>query len=203
MKAKSKVSPREVWLLALLPAALVLIVSFALPSPADEVAELEQRLERFTANEGQAVSQLREYSKELQQSNQQLKALKLKETVLSSQIQAATKPQQRRETLDMAGALDELARRLSSHGAQVLAMAAGAQGSAVKASKGQSAGVSNTVRREWIVSVVATWPVVRTALADAQTFPKGLALSAMNMEQAQPNGTLRRWELVVIVAEQS
>ncbi|MEO0476261.1 MAG: hypothetical protein AAF085_09895 [Planctomycetota bacterium] len=202
MKSKSKISQREVWLLALLPAALVVIVSFALPSPADEVAELEQRLDQMSSNEEQTLNQLREYSDQLKQNNQEIESLEAREADLSSQIRLLNRPKQRRQMLDLADALDELARRLSKHGAQVLAMEASDQGTVARGVK-QSDSRSGAEQREWVVSLVATWPVLRTALADPQAFPLGLALSAMKMESVPSSGVLRRWELVVTVSEQS
>lgn len=205
MKTKTKLSQREVWLVVLLPAALVAIISYAIPGPADKVAELEKALERAGGNEADAHSQMRDLSQQLKQGREALAALEAKEAELSVQIQSLNKPPQQREVFNLAGALDELTRRLSLHGAQVLAMEACAKqtaaGRPVQGGRGQS-GV-HTSPQEWAVSVAATWPVLRAALADADAFPPGLALSAMKMEQAQPNRTLRRWELVVTAAEQS
>ncbi|MEM9347602.1 MAG: hypothetical protein AAGB26_13390 [Planctomycetota bacterium] len=204
-------SQREVWLLALLPAALVVILSFALPGPKKKVADMEARLVRLTSQEADAHKQLHDQADALKKGRNEMQVLEAQQADLLAQIAALEEPAtvQRRVALDMAGVLDELARRLSQHGAQVLAMEAQNQrapstsASGVKAKQNQSNRDPDALRPEWVVSLVATWPVLRKALADAEAFPQGLALSAMNMEPAPSSVTLRRWELVVTVSEQS
>ncbi|MEM6552378.1 MAG: hypothetical protein AAF750_09670 [Planctomycetota bacterium] len=196
MTPKRKVSQREIWLLALLPAALVAIVSFSLPGPADELPELEDRLERLSTDGAQTQSKLRAFSQEMSKTRQEQKALEARETELKAAIASISKPTARSATLNMAGVLDELAHRLNAHGVQVLAMETGGP----RAPKPIDA-ATGTPPRQWVVSVAATWPALRSALADDQVFPPGLGLAAMKMDPAQNNRSLRRWELIATVSE--
>ena len=59
MTKKTKVTQREVWLLALLPAALVLIVSMSIPGPGDEREQVEQRLEKAQSADARSRRQAR------------------------------------------------------------------------------------------------------------------------------------------------
>ncbi|MEM1210693.1 MAG: hypothetical protein AAGI68_00190 [Planctomycetota bacterium] len=204
MTPKRKVSQREVWLLALLPAALVAIVSFALPGPADEVSALELRLERASTSEAQAQSRLREYAQQLQESRKELAALEAQEAQLNAEVRRLNRPStQRRARLDVAAMLDEFARRLSGHGAQVLAMEIGKARPGVKRAANVPGQPSGREPQEWVVSVAGTWSTLRAAMADEDAFPKGLGLSAIKMDPVRSNGALRRWELIVTVAEHS
>ncbi|MEM6257677.1 MAG: hypothetical protein AAGI37_05130 [Planctomycetota bacterium] len=203
MKTQSKVSHREVWLISLLPAALVVIISFALPSPADQVSELEDELQRLQAGEEEMLTELREYAAQLKRDKEEMVAMEQKEQELSAQLDSATAPPDERETLDMAGVLDEFGRQLTAHGAQVVAMEEVTTGSTTKKTRGQDAENQASIRREWVVRLVATWPVLHAALKDPEAFPRGLSLSAMNMEPTQPKSPLHRWELVVNLLEQS
>lgn len=215
---KSKISLRELWLVSLLPAALVLIVSMGLPGPADEIAAIQTQLARVTGSDAQQrmARQLSEASTQLRESREQIEQLEVREAELRSQLEpieragGGTGPR-----LVMADALDELTERLSRHGVRVLAMHSdaasrtgrtGATSSRSRrrrakvgtAAAGSSVTNGTTNRRSnWEVSVAATWPALRAALADVEAFPTGLWLSALAMEPALPNSSLHRWDLYV------
>ena len=203
-KPKRKISQRELWLIALLPAALVVILSLAVPGPAGVAAEMEERLDRLTSgNSGASMhTQLRDLAAEHQASRQQMAELEAREAVARAGIESLQAPAARRAlAFNMAEGLDELTSRLGGHGVQVLAMvedAGSGQGKFVAGTKGRAASGGSTIaRRDWQVSVAATWPAMREALADAGTFPRGLALSALKMEPPRPNVRVQRWELMV------
>lgn len=195
---KRKISQRETWLMALLPAALVVILSLALPGPAGEVAEMQDRLERLTGGEAEASmhKQLRDLATELKSNRQELAELETGEAAVAARIQSLQSPVAGR-AFNMAEGLDELTRRLAGHGVQVLAMIEDGGSRQGKSAGGGASGGGSAARRDWQVSVAATWPEVREALADADTFPQGLALSALKMEPPRPNVPLQRWELIV------
>lgn len=218
MKGKTKISLRELWLVSLLPAALVLIVSMGLPGPADEIAKVENQLSRLTGSDAQQrmARQLSEASTQLRESREQIEELEVREAELRSRlepIEAVRKGTGPR--LVMADALDELTERLSRHGVRVLAMhgnasnRAGSTGGTSSRSRrrrpragttaaGSSASSGAANRRQiWEVSVAATWPALRAALADVDAFPTGLWLSALAMEPALPSSSLHRWDLYV------
>lgn len=187
MKTKSKVSQREVWLLALLPAALVVIVSFALPSPADKVAELNQRLEQARGDDAQRHKQLRVFSDERKRFQEELAVLSRTEADLTAQLRLLDVPTARGDTLNMTGILDTLLASLEKHGAKTLAI------------RPKDRDVADG--SEWELRVAAPWSTLQAALLDDHAFPPGLALSALKMEQAQPTLSLRLWELVVTSPE--
>ncbi len=193
MKPKRKVTHREVWLVSLLPAALVVIVSMALPGPADEIRAAEQRLNQLTSGDAheRLHTEYREITAQLQESQRALTELEAREAELEAQISTFASPTRPAQRLEMAQTLDELTRRLGEHGVQVLAMTE-AQGSKSNASPAMVA------KADWRVSVAATWPAMSEALSDDDTFPQGLALSAMKMEKPRPNLSLQRWELIVV-----
>jgi exonuclease VII large subunit len=190
-KAKLKVSQRELWMMALLPAFLVIIVSMGLPDKSEEIAAAERRLDRVSSPEAVARQrqQLQELATQLEESRQTLDVLAAQEADLKERIQAAQSPVAGR-TQSMAHALDMLTRRLAGHGIQVLAVTeVGGSGA----------------RRDWRVSVAATWQDVREALAETETFPVGMALATLQMAPERPTAgstddsvvALRRWELQV------
>lgn len=187
MKAKRKISQREVWLMSLLPAALVMIISLGLPDKSDEIAAVEQRLGQASSAEAIARQhrELRDLATQLDESRQVLDALEAQEADLQARIRALQTPVAGR-TQSLAQTLDALTRRLAEHGVQVLAM---------KEAGGEAA------RRDWQVSVAATWQDAREALAATDTFPPGLALAALHMAPARSMAgsmvALRRWELMV------
>ena len=209
MKPKRRISRREVWLVSLLPAALVVIVSLGLPDKSEQIAQAERRLDQ--AYSGDAIarqhSELQSLATQLDESRQALEALVAQEADLLARIQALQAPVAGR-TQSMAEALDELTRRLAGHGVQVLAMmeanragrsesGAPARGARVRGLLDSLVGGGAAARQDWQVTVAATWPAVREALAETDTFPPGLALAALQMAPARPTGPLRRWELVV------
>lgn len=203
-KPKRKVSQRELWLIALLPAALVVIVSLALPGPAGEASELERRLERLAGDDTEASmhDQLEKLAEEHKASRQKLTDLGLQEKFLQAAIDAFESPAaQRAIAFNLAEGLDELSVRLAGHGVRVLAMvedtAARGGRSAGMRSSGRSGDTGQAKPTDWQVTVAAAWPAMRRALADAETFPRGLALSAMNMEPPRAGVGVQRWELVV------
>jgi hypothetical protein len=202
MTPKRKITQRELWLICLLPAALVVIVSMALPGPSDEIEAVERRLTQLTGGDAheQIHSQLRELSEQREASEQDLAALTAREQSLRSQLAALQSPRPDRAAVAMAEALDELTGRLAGYGVQVLAMEQAGSTSRVGSARSSQAGAgqrSGYSGGDWQVSVAARWPAIRAALADGDAFPPGLALSAMRMESPRPNMPLRRWELIV------
>ncbi|MEM8884618.1 MAG: hypothetical protein AAGD14_11150 [Planctomycetota bacterium] len=213
MTKKARVSKRELWLISLLPSALVVILSLAIPGPADEIPEVEERLNRLTSSDAHARrhSQMRAFAKQLKESKAKQAELKSREAALKAELDAPPVPRAVR-TLAMAEALDELTRRLAAHGVRLLAMEQStstasapaktsaarirrARGGARKPSPGPVGSAEKP--RSWQVSLAATWPAVRAALADPRTVPPGLALSALAMDPARLGVPLRRWELIV------
>ena len=187
MKPTRKISQREVWLVSLLPAALVIILSLGLPDKSDEIAAVERRLGQASSTEviARQHRELRELATQLDESRQTLDALEAQEADLQNRIRALQTPVADR-TRSLAQTLDALTRRLAGHGVQVLAVT-------------ETGGAD--ARRDWQVSVAATWQAVRGALAETDTFPPGLALAALQMAPARSTAgsglPLRRWELMV------
>jgi len=186
MKPKRKFSQREVWLVSLLPAALAAVVALALPGPSSELAAAERRMNQLTGGGGRQVvqNQVRELETQIKERGKELAELDARAAHLHERLRSLQAPVAARK-LDMAAGLDELSRRLGGHGVQVLATT-------------EESGSERS--RGWKVSVAATWPALRAALAQSSTFPEGLTLSALRMEAPRPDVVLRRWELVVAAA---
>ena len=197
MKLKRKTSLREVWLVSLLPAALVIIVSPAVPGPSGEIAAVERRLDQLGSGDAhqRVHSELRELSTQYSQNRQSLVELESREAELQKYIEELRLPVASGK-LNMAEGLDEMTRRLAAHGVQVLAMVEeGSRRHVGSAAPSRKTGTA--AQQQWRVSVAATWPVVRAALADVEAFPPGLVLLAMQMHPPQSNVPLQRWELIV------
>ncbi|MEM6671920.1 MAG: hypothetical protein AAF726_03700 [Planctomycetota bacterium] len=221
MTAKRRLSLRELWLVSLLPAALVVIVSLGLPGPSKEIKAAETRLDQITGRAAQVrmQGQLQDASASLTESREELAQLEAREAEIMSSLEELQAPRETR-SLAMADAMDQLTRRLAKHGVRVLAMknvasrslaptqtaqygsgrkrrAAARLNASSSAASNRAARSSSNRKTNWQVSVAGTWPSVRAALADVQAFPTGLGLSALEMQPARPGTSLHRWELFV------
>ena len=182
MTAKRKISQRELWLVALVPTALVLILSQALPDVNDKIAAAERRLEQLGSTEARVrwSTELGALQTRLEESRQALEALAAQKVEVQARFDAFQAPAPGRAQ-SMAQALDTLLLRLADHGLQVL----------------DAGGSAEVAPRDWRIGVAATWPAMLAALEDPETAVPGLALSALSMAPAQPSLPLRRWTLIV------
>ncbi|MEM9419134.1 MAG: hypothetical protein AAGA25_08825 [Planctomycetota bacterium] len=199
MSALQKLSKRELWMVSLLPAALVVIASFIVPSPADEVKQLEERLEQITQNTSpaQTIERAQTARAEIREAESTLEALSGEEASVQAQIETARRPEvaiQTAYSASLAENLDELRARLADHGVQVLAIDSKATG---KSSTRSRAGASSLAVEKWRVTAVGRWGQVRQALNHSETFPEGLALLSIQMDEPSSRTALRRWELSV------
>lgn len=198
MSALNKVSKRELWMVSLLPAALVVIVSFIVPTPAEEVHELEERLERMnqSAPSGTTLQRAEQSQAEIREAESSLEALEQQEEVLQTQIEMARRPETSvspAASVSLAIKLDELRARLAKHGVQVTAIDDKGAGPGKATQSTQPSSPTQT----WSVTVFGRWTQVRAALDDPETFPWGLTLQSMQMDERSPQTALRRWELSV------
>ncbi|MEM9882008.1 MAG: hypothetical protein AAF800_03715 [Planctomycetota bacterium] len=200
MNALSKLSKRELWLVSMLPAVLVVIASFVVPRPADEVHELEEQLDRITQADppGRTVQRAQEARSQIREHEASLEALARQAGELNTTIEAARRPAAPAATAASASAslaenLDELRARLARYGVRVLAI--DSKGSAAR--RPSSAPLSSET---WRVTAVGRWGEVRDALNQPGTFPAGLVLRSMQMDEPSSRTTLRRWEFSVAPA---
>ncbi|MEM9386639.1 MAG: hypothetical protein AAGA68_16390 [Pseudomonadota bacterium] len=254
MMLKRRLSRRELWLVCLMPAALVVIASLGLPKgETSRIPDMERRLNLLTSDEALArrAREQRDLTNELRESEQTLAELKNREAQLKERVDALRVPSGSRASA-MAQGLDRLTRQLSRNGVQVLGMlpqggtrvSTASQGrpatsvtsprpnpatsAATRPATGATANRSlsrrqrrksvdasalprtsssanrlaststgTTRRLRWQVDVAATWSAMGRQLAAADTFPPGLALSALTMEPALTSTSLRRWALTV------
>jgi hypothetical protein len=205
MTAKRKISQRELWLVSLLPAGLVLILSQALPDASEEIAAAENRLEQLGSTDARMrqSTRLSELKARLEQSQQDLEALAGQKAELQARVDALQAPVAGRAQ-SMAQALDTLGQRLAAHKVQVLEAGSAVGDSAASRREpgffarfeaGSRSGVATP--RDWQIGVAATWPAMLAALEDPETSVPGLALSALAMAPARPSLPLRRWVLIV------
>ncbi|MEM1108868.1 MAG: hypothetical protein AAGH99_09285 [Planctomycetota bacterium] len=193
MSVLNKVSRRELWMVSLLPAALVVIASFVVPSPADDVEELETRLEQLTRNTtpAQEIERAQEARTGIREAEAALETLDAREEELEAEIEAARRPRAAvvgvgAGLVSMAEKLDELRVRLAEHRVQVLAIESDGA-----ATDGPEAG------KTWRVTVAGRWGEVLGAIEREDTFPRGLLLRSIQMEEPSLRTDLRRWELSV------
>lgn len=222
MTEKKPMSRRELWLVSLLPAALVLIVSTGLPGPGEEIATAERRLEQMTSAAAQRrlSDRLREATAELAEARSAIEELDLREEALELRLAAARAPREvvaPKRRPPMAYVLDELASRLEVRGIRVLAMDPVRSGSTPAApfvaanpfarrsrakarARGEQVSAARTTSAtaaRWSVTVAATWPDLMDALRDEDSFPEGLGLLALDMEPARRASSLHSWQLTV------
>ncbi|MEM9301693.1 MAG: hypothetical protein AAGE01_06260 [Pseudomonadota bacterium] len=226
MSTKRPISRRELWLVSFLPAALVLIVSLGLPKgDVKNIPDMERRLAQLSTESAvqRRARDLRTLTAELTESQAQLDALSVRETALQARVDAIRSPGAG-PGADMAKGLDALTKQLAGHGVQVLGMvqtggsrtslatnpaatrdirvpnrpasrSSRRRAARVRSASSAALGASNVPR--WQVNVAATWPAMGAILADPETFPPGLALSAMTMQPPRPSLSLRVWQLTV------
>ncbi|MEM1090676.1 MAG: hypothetical protein AAF552_14820 [Pseudomonadota bacterium] len=124
MKQRHRLSRRELWLVSLLPAALVVIVSMGLPKgKVSEIPDLERRLTLLTSDEAvqRRAREQRELTDELRDRREALAALTAREKRLQARLDALLAPGSSRASA-MAQGLDRLTRQLGNNGVQVLGM---------------------------------------------------------------------------------
>ncbi|MEM8710404.1 MAG: hypothetical protein AAGG01_05595 [Planctomycetota bacterium] len=223
MTPKKRISTRELWLVSLLPAAIVLIFSFAFPGPAKEIDGLEANLARLMSNETQQrlASQLQEATENLSSGKEELIALDKRIADLEAELAVKEAPKAKMLPLQMTDALDFLTNRLAAHGVRVVSMeradgpakavssfvsssrasrrrrARSGTGSSLASQSADVSGSDASGKARWRVSVAATWPNAHRALADIDAFPPGLGLYAFEMESARPGSSLHRWNFIV------
>ncbi|MEN1727938.1 MAG: hypothetical protein AAGJ52_05815 [Pseudomonadota bacterium] len=124
MTKKRRISDRELWLVCLLPAALVMIVSLGLPKgEAGQIPDMERRLSLLSSEEAvqRRGAQLRELNGELADVQETLNDLNARRVQLQGDVDdfRTTGSQ---STSAMAQGLDALTRTLGDNGIQVLGM---------------------------------------------------------------------------------
>jgi hypothetical protein len=195
MAQSRKITTRELWLVSILPAALVLILSAALPGPNNEIASATERLEKLTSGEAHAKMdrKLRLHATEQEQVEQQLAEFSAEEEMLRHTLAQLRSPGGSKH-VSMAAAVSTLAQRMAMHDVHLLAM----ENASREGEPDHRSGNKNKVtQKKWQLEVAATWPAFRAALNDLNAFPPDIALLAISMHNAQSASTLRRWELIV------
>ncbi|MGB0332604.1 MAG: hypothetical protein ACPGPE_12410 [Planctomycetota bacterium] len=191
MTKKTKVTQREVWLLALLPAALVLIVSMSIPGPGDEREQVEQRLEKAQSADARSRRQARreKLEGELAETRAELERVQLEQAERRSHLEELQRPADLEvegpaEERSFVESLDLMSQRLQAHGVVVTGMQ----------SEGTGRGAGGVVMD---VSAEAPWRAMGAALADVDVFPPGLGMRGIEMESVLPGTLTRTWTLKV------
>lgn len=191
MMAKRQITKRELWLMSVLPGALVMIISMGLPNASKDITAAENQLERLMSTDARMrqATQLRELRAQSAEYQETQAELASQEVAIQTQINVLETPVTNR-TQSLTQALHTLTVRLVGHGVQVLAMG--------KAKAESRSNAQDSGQQDWTVSVIASWTAMSEALADPDVFPSGLVLLAITMEQPKSPMPLRHWELTVI-----
>jgi hypothetical protein len=191
---RNALSTRERWLLALLPAALVLIGSSILPSgkterrqlnavlsnaPGDE--EMHRELAELTRTIGESRAEVRRIEEELAQLRQP--------TVPDRQATAAAL-----EPATLAGRFEQLGERLDGLGIAIMSTEAVGR-------SGSSAG--DTTADTWKLTVASTWPQLTDAMARSDLMPAGLIVDSIAMDPPRNDTHLRRWVIMLSISDRS
>jgi len=191
MTAKTKVTQREVWLLALLPAALVLIVSMSIPGPGDEREQVEQRLEKAQSADARSRRQARreKLEGEISESRAELERVELELAERRARLDGLLRPAEAEvegpaEEQSFVESLDLMSQRLRTHGVLVTGMES-------EGASGRAGGVVMSVSAE------APWRAMGAALADVDAFPPGLGMKGLDMMPVRPGTPTREWTLRV------
>jgi len=190
--SKRRMSGRERWLVALLPAALILIASYAIPMGQKKAESLE-RVVTSAPDDMKLHRELSELSKQLKQARQErdVEVAKLEQLQADIDFKKQGGAMARSSTIDR---FQQLSQRLADRGVVIMAsepiQTTGANNSRPK-------GAQHDAPRAWRLTVAGTWPKLREAMSDESLTPAGLRIQTLTMSEPTPGTTLRRWVLEV------
>lgn len=191
MKHKRSISAREAWLLAMMPAALAVIVSFALPKHADQVKALERRLDRASGADGdELLAESKQARDQIGEATRAQQAIEARREAVLAQLEGLQRAPKYAMATSPADQMHRLSEAMAGHGVRVVATAPAKPG---EVQPGEAEG--------WRVTLVGSWPAMHKALADAEAIPSGLRLQTLKMEPPPERAIkLRRWIMEVAVA---
>ena len=187
-----QLSSRERWLLALLPAALVLVAWLFIPTGAQE----REQLERVIANapsDAQLHRELAELSRSTRDSRKELKHLTSELNQLTAATDKGSLGSNRQITDSMAGQFQYLDQRFDELGIAVIAT------ESVRSTASQGDGEIQT----WRVTVVSSWSRLAQALSTPNLMPSGLRVDALAMDPPRRGTKLRRWVMTLSSIQRS
>jgi len=186
---KRPLTNRERWLLALLPAGLIAIVSFFIPNGSKEREMLERQI--AAAPSGDELH--RELSGLISQRNELKQLLNELETA-----QAATHEEiaSLREPIGMAvvGDAPPIAQRFK----HVMDFLQQQQITLIKSELVREMTAQDTPPYQvWALTLVGSWPQMQAALADESLVPEGVQIDSLSLESASQRSSLRQWRMIV------
>ena len=191
MKRKA-LSTRERWLLALLPAALVLVGSFILPSGKTERRQLNVVLSNTPGDEerhrelAELATRIGERRTEIRRIDDELARIRRPKMPDRQAIAAAP------GSMSLAGRFEQLGERLDDVGIAILST------EAIERS-GSSAG--DTTATSWKLTVASTWPQLTDAIAQPDLVPAGLIVDSIAMDPPRTGTRLRRWVIMLSASD--
>ena len=190
MSARRRLTSRESWLVALLPATLVLVVATLFLGGNDEADQLQRQMNRAVSGRSsrQIHDELAKATRSVRAAEKELERLdgvkRHHERALEA---AASVPEVRPLVGSQADRFHRLGLGLKRRELRLIA--------SEPATTGRGGAEAQAPR--WRFTVLGTWQRMRSLLEDAEAFPPGLALASIEMEAPRPGTTWRKWVLTV------
>lgn len=185
---RKAISTRERWLLTLLPASLVLVGSFILPSGKAERRQLNAVLSTAPSDEelhrevAQLSKTIGESRSEVAQIEAELASLRAPDASDPAASVAAS------PAMSMAGRFETLGGRLDEAGIAVVSS---------EAVRRPGSAADETPANSWKLTVASTWPQLTEAIAQRDLVPPGLVVDSIEMDAPRPGTRLRRWVIML------
>lgn len=186
---KRPLSSRELWLVSLLPAALVLIVLTVIKPGTSEISRLHSLL-ADAAEHDKMRAEVRDLSLTLREHRDEAVRLDGEMIRVRSQVKGLERqsaPRGGSGTGSMAQRFEFLVDRLDRSGVSVLSCEA----------LGGSAGTSGQAAASWRLAVAGGWPQMARSLGDEQLTSPGIRIESLEMKPARPGVALHEWVMVV------
>lgn len=182
------ISTRERWLLAFLPASLVLIGFFILPSGKAERRQLNTVLSNAPSDE-ELHRELAQLSKTIEESRSEVTQIEVKLASLRAP-DASERPENdaASPTMSTAGRFEVLARRLDEVGIAIVSS---------EAVRRPGSATDGNAAHSWKLTVASTWPRLTEAIAQLDLLPPGLVVDSIEMDAPRPGTRLRRWVIML------
>ncbi len=184
-----KLSVRETWLLAILPASVILVVSFLLPNGKREVARLQSQI-RSAPNDAQYTTQFRELTTQLNDARQHHEQLQHRRAAADAELARLDSPARLRLSRPLADCFRALSDRMAKTGVVIVA---------TELATPEKHGDESL--RRWELTLAGSWQQVSRALADDTLAPDGLVVASLKMHDVSLRSQIRRWTLIVAESE--
>lgn len=187
MKRKG-ISTRERWLLALLPAALLIIGSFILPGGKAERRQLNALLSNAPGDE--------EMHRELAELAETIDASRAEAQRIDDELAQLRRPKTPgRQASHAEPGPTSLAERFKQLGGRLDQAGIAIVSTEMVRQSGSSVDGAST--NSWRLTVASTWAELTNAIAQPDLVPAGLAIDSITMDPPRTGTRLRRWVIML------